>query len=140
MKTAKLLLIFNAMILILALSCIAFAEQKSITLPKGTNVEKIGQGHFKFKLPNKQIVEVKNFNPKTGTIGYVSIIDPQPPGKLVASGKQGNMITVRRLTRGEVKKFPPTYHVMIDDEPIWLPATITYQIVDETNPYPPGKR
>lgn len=87
MKTVRLFMVFSVMVSILMWLCMAVAEQNTITLPKGTKVEKQGAGHFKFILPNKQIVEIKNFNPKTGAVSYVSIIDPQPPGKPFAKGK-----------------------------------------------------
>ena len=57
------------------------AEVKTIELPKGTTVEKLGPGHFKFKLPDKRIVEVREFNPRAGVIGLVRVIDPDPPYK-----------------------------------------------------------
>jgi hypothetical protein len=103
------------------------AEQKSITLPKGTTVEKLGQGHFKFNLPNKQVIEVKNLNLIKGTMDFVEIIDPQPPGKVsefgdpdpppsarVITGKKGKFL---RQTKTELTKLPPgTEYVLIGDE------------------------
>lgn len=114
-------------LVVLALCCTAWAQQKSITLPLGTTVEKIAAGHFKFKLPNKQVIEVKNFDMKTGTVGSVSIIDPQPPGKLVVAGKQGTLGKTKKLTRAEAAKLPRTSYIEIDDEVTWLPITITFQ-------------
>ncbi len=78
MRRSALLLV---VLLTLALCCTAFAQKKSITLPPGTTVEKLGPGHFKFTLPSRQVVEVKDFNVKAGTVGFVSIIDPAPPDK-----------------------------------------------------------
>jgi len=134
----KVVRVFIVIALIFVWSQMALAEQESITLPKGTKVEKIGPGHFKFRLPNKQVVEVKNFNPKTGIIGYIGIIDPDPPHKPVASGKQGNLRTTKKLTKGEVSKLSPADYVMIDDDPTWLPVTITYQPAAIIDPQPPG--
>ena len=149
MKKISFLTILFVLILIVAWSQVTFAEQKSITLPKGTKVEKIGAGHFKFILPDKQIVEVKNFNPGTGAISYISIIDPQPPGKPVAAGKQGAFKTGKKLTMREAAKLKPENYIMIDDDVTWLPATITFQVNVKRQedikglspqPVPPGKK
>jgi len=126
-------------VVILVWLCMAFAEQNSITLPKGTKVEKIAPGYFKFKLPNGQIVEIKNFNPRTGTVSYVSIIDPDPPNKPVAAGKQGAFKTSRKLTMKETAKLHPDNYIMIDDDPTWLPATISYQPIAIGDPDPPPR-
>jgi len=139
MKIVRLLTIIGVIVLILALSCIAFAEQKTITLPKGTEVQKIGPGHFKFILPSKQIVEVKNFDPKKGTVGYIGIIDPDAPNKPVAAGKQASLKTTKKLTKKEAAKLSSDDYVMIDDDPTWLPATITYQPIAIIDPQPPGR-
>jgi hypothetical protein len=113
------------LILLLLGFSLAFAEQKTINLPKGTTVEKLGSGHFKFKLPNRQIIEVKNFDPKTGTIGYVGIIEPDPPGKPVTSGKQGQL---RGQAKSKAVILPPeTEYILIDEDIVWLPATIQFQ-------------
>ncbi len=113
----------------LVFSSTAFAQQKSITLPKGTTVQKIAAGHFKFKLPNRQIVEVKNFNPKLGVVGSISIIDPDPPIKPVVKGTQGKLTISGKLTKEAASKLPPTDYIKIDDEVTWLPITIIYQPV-----------
>jgi len=124
-RSASVLLV----LLVLVLCCTAFAQKKSITLPPGTTVEKIGAGHFKFTLPNKQVVEVQNFDLKRGTVGMVSIVDPQPPGKPVLAGKQGTVGQVKKLTQKEAKSLPKTSYIEIDDEVTWLPITITVEAV-----------
>jgi len=65
-------------------------DPPGVTLPEGTKVEKLGEGHFRFTAPNGMIVEIKDYNRKTGDIGSVEIIDPQPPGKPV-SGMKGSL-------------------------------------------------
>jgi len=134
---------------------LAFGEQKTIALPKGTKVEKLGPGHFKFLLPNKQVVEVKDFDPKTGAIGYVGIIgdtgiiDPNRPG-IVAKGKQGKLkqqakakpvrvpvgteyviIGDEIISLKAAPRLPKKDYAMIEDDISWLPATILFQIEDE---------
>jgi hypothetical protein len=162
----KILVCVVAILMILSFTSLhfAFAQQKSISLPKRTTVEKLGAGHFEFKLPNGQIVEAKEFDPKTGAIGYVGIIEPDPLSKPVSSSKQGKL-------QGQVKskpvKLPPgteyvliddevvwvkrgtevprSDYVMIDDEVVWLPATIQFQSevkgLKELSPQPdpPGR-
>ncbi len=139
MKIVRLFMVLTVMMLILVWLYIAFAEQSSITLPKGTKVEKIGPGHFKFRLPNRQIVEVKNFNPRTGAVSYVSIINPDPTSKPVAAGKQGAFKTSKKLTMEEASKLQSENYIMIDDDPTWLPATISYQHIAISDPDPPPR-
>ena len=47
-------------------------DPPGIMLPAGTKGEKIGEGHYKFLLPDGQVVELNNFDRKTGA-GDVSI-------------------------------------------------------------------
>ena len=84
-------------------------------------------------------MEVKNFNPRTGAVGYVSIIDPQPPGKPFAAGKQGAFKTSKKLTMKEAAKLQPENYIMIDDDPTWLPVTISFQPVAISDPGPPPR-
>jgi hypothetical protein len=136
--TAKVmqLISFFLIIMILGYSSTVMAQQKSIILPKGTTVQKIAAGHFKFKLPNRQIVEVKNFNPKTGTIGSIGVIDPDPPTKPVVSGNLGKFVTSGKLTKEAASKLKPMEYFQIDDEVTWLPVTIFYQPVNKLSPQP----
>jgi hypothetical protein len=136
MKLLSIILIVT----VLAYSSVAFAQQKSITLPKGTTVQKIAPGHFKFTLPNRQIVEVKNFIPRTGTIGSIGIIDPDPPTKAgwipIVSGNLGRFVSSGKLTKEAASKLKPTEYIQIDDEVTWLPVTITYRSVNKLSPQP----
>lgn len=75
-----------------------FAAEKTIVLPQGTKAQKIGAGHFKFKLPNGQVVEVRNLVlpgkvlSNTGPraiIGDSGVFDVS--GKKVAAGRQGTL-------------------------------------------------
>jgi hypothetical protein len=94
-------------------------------------------------MPNRQVVEVSGYDPRTGTVGdcgvyngkklkikggrgrLTGIIDPDPPF-VVKSGKK----RVLAVFEGDVidlvarAKIPHTSYVMIDDEVTWLPATI----------------
>jgi hypothetical protein len=60
--------------LVILFSQVLFAETKSIILPKGTTIEKLGTGHYKFRLPDGRIVEINNFEPTTGK-GNIQIIN-----------------------------------------------------------------
>ncbi len=117
----------------LVFSSTAFAQQKSITLPKGTTVQKIGPGHFKFRLPNRQIVEVKNFNPKTGMIGSIGVFNPDPHSKIgwipIVSGNLGKFVSSGKLTKEAASKLKPIEYIQIDDDVTWLPITLFYQPV-----------
>jgi len=147
MKSKRILMSLFVLAFIMVWSYTVVAEQKSITLPKGTKVEKVGPGHFKFKLPDGQAVEVKNFSRSGGKaiIGDCGIYDRT--GKLIASGKQGNLKSGPKPTGGKVEylKIESKEHIKIDDDITWLPATITFQVETKTKglspqPDPPGKK
>ncbi|MCX7661752.1 MAG: hypothetical protein N2Z79_03610 [Candidatus Omnitrophica bacterium] len=153
------ILYFLSFLLLLHFSFV-FAETKSLTLPKGTSVEKLGNGHFRFTLPNKKIIEVKNFDPKSGNIGYIAIIDPDPPNKPVVLSNQarfiGQKIKALRIPSGTeyviidddptwirvCKRVSKSDYIIIDDEPTWLPAAIQFETQGlqklSPQPDPPG--
>ena len=150
MKTTKILAMIAAIVLITAWSHMVFAEEKSITLPVGTKAEKLGPGHFKFKLPDGQTVEVKGYSKRSGAtamIGDTGIFDRS--GKPIASGKQGSLKGGPKPTEDKHLKISKGY-IQIDDDITWLPATITFQVVEmkskqglkglSPQPDPPGKR
>jgi hypothetical protein len=115
----------------------------AITILKGSTVQKLGPGHFKFSMPNRQVVEVTGYDVRTGILGDCGvyrggklkikggrgslrgIINPDPP-TVVRSGKKKVLV----IFEGEVidlvarARIPHTSYVMIDDEVTWLPATI----------------
>ncbi len=156
--TKKIILLMVAILFLSGVNLI-FAEQKSITLPKGTTLEKLGQGHFKFKLPNGGIVEVKGFDPKTGVFSYYRIDDDptwksgkgqlkgqirQKPVRLPAGTKYVVIDDDPTWIRTTVR-VPKAEYIMIDDDIVWLPAIIQFQ--EETigpkglspQPDPPGR-
>lgn len=137
MKTARILsfvlVVFMAFLWIQPVH----AGQKTITIPKGTKVEKLGHGHFKLMLPNMQIIELIEFNPKTGMAGQIKLIDPDPPHKPV-TGKQG-ILSMNRLTREKAVKRPKSDYVQIDDDITWLPIILTFQLIGIIDPVPPSK-
>jgi hypothetical protein len=148
MKTTRFLAMMIAVVLMMGWSQMVFAEEKSITLPVGTKAEKLGPGHFKFKLPDGRTVEVKGYSKRsaaTAIIGDCGIYDRT--GKLIASGNQASLKSGKRPK--EFIKESKNY-VKIDDEPTWLPVTITFQVVEmktkqglkglSPQPDPPGKR
>ncbi|HNV03317.1 MAG TPA: hypothetical protein PLE61_01505 [Vicinamibacterales bacterium] len=119
------------------------AAEKSIEIPKGTKAEKIGPGHVRFTLPNLRVIDVTGYDARTGAIGLVQvidpdpptrpadartaakIIDPQPPGKVEITASQARLVKLRVLTRAAARKLPAADDVTIDDEITWLPARIT---------------
>jgi len=150
MKTIKILAVMVAIVLITAWSHMVFAEEKSITLPIGTKVEKLGPGHFKFKLPDGRVVEVKGYSKGSGAtaiIGDSGIYDRT--GKLIAKGQQGSLKGGPKPTEDKHLKISKGY-IQIDDDITWLPATIAFQVVEmkskqglkglSPQPDPPGKR
>jgi len=138
----KLFLLVITILFFLGVNSV-FAETKSITLPKGTTVEKLGTGHFKFKLPNGKIVEMRNFNSQTGAIGYVEVVDPNPPHiirgeKGQFKGEKAKVIRLPSKTEYVLidddicwlknsSKIPKSNYIMIDDDIVWLPVTIQFE-------------
>jgi hypothetical protein len=99
---------------IIAWSHIVAAEQQSITIPKETKVGKIGAGHYKFKLPDGSMVEVRNFNAKAGIVGDCGVYNPK--GKLIFSGKQVSIKGAQTM----ISPSPPAKQI----KDVYLPATI----------------
>jgi hypothetical protein len=121
------------------------AAEKTATLPKGTKVEKLRTGSFRFVLPNGQTVEVKSYNARTGILGDCGVYDK---GKLMMSGNRGSLVgvidpdppTIIKAPKpntcvavgGELfslkamAKVPRADYVLIDDEVTWLPATVKF--------------
>ena len=119
--------------------CAKLLEKQSFTLPKGTKAEKLGQGHFKFLLPDRKTAEVKNFDRAKGTVGSIEIIVPDPPEKII--GTDGILQDLKTLTKEAASKLPPTDYVVIDDDFTWLPFTIIFTLTQlSPQPDPPGRR
>jgi len=139
----------------------AAAQGKTVTIPKGTKVEKLGAGHFKLITPDGPILDIRSFK-KTGkgpgTPGVVGIIGDcgirDAKGKVIATGANGVLTGGVRAIIGDtgkaLKDIPPADYIQIDDEVTWLPATIQFpslRIFDRMalmklspQPDPPGKR
>jgi len=119
-------------------------DKPSIILQKGTKVEKIGAGHFKFKLPDGRIVEVKNLvrstEGATYVIGDCGIFDPR--GKLIVLGKQGSLKSmVKPSGQSKAGMIGDTgSYVKIDDDPTYLPAILSFQTKGIVDPQPPGSK
>ena len=113
------------------------AEQQTIVIPKGTKLAKLGPGHFKFVLPNKQVIELKDWNTRTGTVGSIQLIDPEPPHKPVA-GTQGTL-RLKILSREEAAKLAADDQVQIDDDVTWLPLSLSFNLTGIIDPVPPSK-
>ena len=143
MKKKVFFVLFITLVFNMMCFSLLFAETKSITLPKGTTVEKLGTGHFKFKLPNGKIVEMRNFNSQTGAIGYVEVVDPDPPHiirgeKGQFKGEKAKVIRLPSKTEYVLidddicwlknsSKIPKSNYIMIDDDIVWLPVTIQFE-------------
>lgn len=101
---------------------------QSITLPKGTTVEKLEAGHFKFKLPDGRVIEVRGLQKSRGgtaIIGDSGIYDSK--GKLIASGKGGSLKSGPKPAEDKHLKVDPKNFVKIDDDITWFPITIQFQ-------------
>jgi hypothetical protein len=140
----------------------AAAQGKSVAIPKGTKVEKLGPGGFTLTTPEGTVFKITSFKkaPKakgaptaTGIIGDCGILGDcgihDAKGKLIASGTNG-ILKGKAATASAVKGVPPGDYIKIDDEITWLPATIQFpslRIFDRQallklspQPDPPGKK
>ncbi|MDP3106108.1 MAG: CARDB domain-containing protein [Candidatus Methanoperedens sp.] len=123
-------------------------DPPGITLPAGTKGEKIGAGHYKFLLPDGQVVEIKNFDRKTKT-GDVNILGKD--GTATASDMKGTLTGSIKPKKSPAAILPsglkelilkddgtkPEYFAKVDKEGklLWfIPTTISmeYRISAET--------
>jgi len=159
-RLSSLSLLFGS-VLLLSFVGTAAAQGKTVIIPKGTKVEKLGPGNFKLTTPDGSVIKITSFK-KTGkgqgTPGAVGIIGDcgihDAKGKLVATGANGVLKGGAAAIIGDsgkaLKDVPPADYVKIDDEVTWLPATIQFpslRIFDRMalmklspQPDPPGKR
>ena len=119
------------------------AAPQMMTLPKGTSVQKLGPGYFRFTLPDGRKIEVHGLNPGTGAIiGDCGVYDPA--GKKLSSGQGGSLRGAGKLARERAATLPRSEYVQIDDEVTWLPAVFQCQTKGATQlspqPDPPGLR
>ncbi len=115
----------------------AAARGKSVTIPKGTKVEKLGPGSFKLTTPAGLVISITGCKKAGGAqgapgaggiLGDCGIRDAK--GKLVATGANAVLKGAPPAIIGEAgriaKDVPPGDYIKIDDEVTWLPATIRF--------------
>jgi hypothetical protein len=123
---------------LLFVSGLVAAEMRTLVVPKGTTVEKIGEGHFKLLGPEGCVFEIKGFKKAApgkavpgaiGILGDCGIYDRN--GKLIAVGTGGFLKSGAKAIIGDsgktMKAVPASDYFKIDDEVTWLPATIEFQ-------------
>lgn len=146
--------------LLLGVAADAAAQGKSITLPKGTKVEKLGPTGFKLTTPEGTVFNIATFKKAgqaQGEPGAVGILGDcgihNAKGKLIASGANGVLKSgpspIAGAAAKALKDVPPGDYIKIDDEITWLPATIRFpalRVFDRQallklspQPDPPGK-
>ncbi len=159
MKKPCFLPFFLGLALFLSVGGTAAAQGKTVAIPKGTTVEKLGPTGYKLTTPEGAVFEIATFK-KTGKAqggpGAVGILGDcgihNAKGKLIASGSNGVLKSGPSVTGASgkaLKDIPPTDYIKIDDEITWLPATIQFpslRIFDRQallklspQPDPPGK-
>jgi hypothetical protein len=162
MKKPSVAVRLAAAVLFVLVAGTAAADTKSVTIPKGTKVEKLGPGSFKLTTPDGTVFAITSYKkpgkPTTppgataiigdcGILGDCGIRDSK--GKIIATGANG-VLKGKPATAQEVKGVPPADYIKIDDEVTWLPAVIEFpslRIFNRTalnklspQPDPPGKR
>lgn len=155
MKKPSVLPLFLGLALLLSIAAPAAAEGKTVTVPKGTKVEKLAPGNFKLTTPDGSVFKITSYKKTakgqgapgaTGILGDCGIYDAK--GKLVATGTNG--VLKNGASAGKaLKDVPPADYIKIDDEVTWLPATIQFpairvfdrQALNKLSPQPdpPGK-
>ncbi len=160
MKRSSFLPLFLGGVLFLPVLGTAAAQGKTVVIPKGTTVAKLGPTGFKLTTPEGAVFEIASFK-KTGKAqggpGTVGILGDcgihNAKGKLIASGTGGTLksgpVSSAAAAGKALKDVPPSDYIKIDDEVTWLPATIqfpTLRIFDRQallklspQPDPPGK-
>jgi hypothetical protein len=161
MNKPSVLPLFLGLALLLSIAATAAAEGKTVTVPKGTKVEKLAPGNFKLTTPDGSVFKITSYKKTakgqgapgaTGIIGDCGILGDcgiyDAKGKLVATGTNG--VLKNGASAGKaLKDVPPADYVKIDDEVTWLPATIQFpairvfdrQALNKLSPQPdpPGK-
>jgi hypothetical protein len=153
--------LFLGACLLVSVAGTAAAQPRSVTIPKGTKVEKLGPGNFKLTTPEGIVFAITSFKKAgkaQGTPGTVGILGDcgirDAKGKIIATGANGVLKGNAKAIIGDsgkaLKDVPPADYVKIDDEVTWLPATIEFPSLRIFNraalvklspqPDPPGKR
>jgi len=137
MKKPSFLPVFLGLALILSVAGAAAAQGRTVGIPKGTKVEKLGPGHFKLTLPEGSVIEFAAFKKAgksagepsaAGILGDCSIHNAK--GKFIASGTGGVLKSGPVSSAAGAEKtltgIPPADFIKIDDEVTWLPAIIQF--------------
>jgi hypothetical protein len=160
MRKCSVLPLFLAFALFLTIVGTAAAQGKSVAIPKGTKIEKLGPTGYRLTTPGGAVFEIasiKKTGKGQGEPGTVGILGDcgihNAKGKLIASGANGVLKSGPSPLTGAagkaLKDVPPGDYIKIDDEVTWLPATIQFpslRIFDRLallklspQPDPPGK-
>lgn len=155
-KSSWAALLLGALLLV-GVAGTAAAEGKSVAIPKGTKVEKLGPGSFKLTTPDGTVLAITSCKRpgrvKGAPAGAAAIIGDcgirDAKGKVIATGSNG-VLKGRAATAREAKGAPPADYIKIDDDVTWLPAVIEFPSLRVFNraalnklspqPDPPGKR
>lgn len=146
MRKSFFLPLFLGLALLVAAVSTATAEGKTVTIPKGTKVQKVGPGNFKLTTPDGLVFTLTNYKKAGQVIGDCGISDSK--GRLIATGT--NAVLKGGVGPGKaLKDIPASDYVKIDDEVTWLPAIIQFPTIRIFNrlaleklspqPDPPGK-
>ena len=162
MKRSSLAVPLLGALFLVSIAGAAAAQGKSVTVPKGTMVEKLGPGSFKLTTPDGTVFKITSYKKAgkvqaapaaTGIIGDCGILGDcgihDAKGKLIATGTNGVLKGVAATAKA-AKGAPPADYIRIDDEVTWLPATIQFPSMRIFNrqalmklspqPDPPGKK
>ncbi len=112
----------RALPLLLVSASALLAQERTLTLPRGTKAQKMRPGVHVLTFPDGQRLEVKGLDLRAGIIGDCGLQDRT--GKLLAVGQKGRLTpAVKPSGKGPED---PTSFVKIDDDIVWLPATLRF--------------
>jgi hypothetical protein len=105
------------------------AKQSSFIIPKGSKVQKLAVGHFKFLLQDGHAIEVNNLQRKSidAIVGDCDIYDRH--GKLIASGKRCSIISSPRPAVSSAPSLGVNY-MSLEGAVVYLPATVKLQTTE----------
>jgi hypothetical protein len=140
MKKPSVLPLLLGLALFLSIAGTAAAQKRSVAIPKGTTVNKLGPGHFKLTMPEGTFIEFAAFKKMGKGVGEPSDVGilgdcaiHNAKGKFIASGTGGVLksgpVSSAAGAGKALTDVPPADYIKIDDEVTWLPATIQFPAI-----------
>jgi len=112
--------------------CPCMAADRSITLPKGTQILRIGPGHYKFTLPDNKVVEVTGLDANAHTVSLLRVIDLSSK-KVLWGGKQGRMVDAKKMNNPDRSTVRSSNYARPGDVVFVFPLTFSLNETSDAN-------